>query len=188
MKHSRFLIITLLLLVSCSSSQNNATIPGHIGIRPMNLLLTTDEMPTGWNSYEPFTSYDSVCFWDCASIQFGATKGEMDAEEEIFLYPSEEIAKQYYQELLLPYLSKPSEWDYISDVALLSNFGCYTYTLYPSLEDETRCHWTGLYDKYVVDFGASIIAGKMSYNDLEKVTEQIDQKMLQVIGSFAPTD
>ncbi len=184
-KHCNLLLAILIglgLFTACKpnylgADEQNTSSPSDISL--YDFLLTTEEMPDGWVGYEPFKSPNSLCYVDCASIQFDAqTTNQSRATHDVYIYESAKEAKRSYEIQLQPTLigEIPIDWNYESEFADQSDFVCYTYKdmSYPV------CEWTARYDRYIVDFYTWLVPKKMTLDDLEEIIRVIDRKMLTV--------
>lgn len=168
------LSLMVIIITSCIITTPTPTLPS---IRPIDLLLSSEDMPVDWKSSEAFSDqYDDWCYIDCAIIQFSPVEeNRVYAEQSIYVYHTLEEAKRNYIEELVPSQSgtTPRDWSYESDVAAQSNFACYTRkdVSFPS------CTWIAQYGKYLVEFYAELLPDRMSLNDLEKVIHRINLKM-----------
>ena len=64
-------ICAFLVLIMLSSCVNKIQISSPPTIAPIDLLISSQDMPVGWKSFEVFSDeYDDLCYIDCAIIQF----------------------------------------------------------------------------------------------------------------------
>src|SRR5688572_12011924 len=90
-----WLILTAITLSNCTTTAQTPTLPS---IKPIDLLLSSEDLPVGWKSYDVFSDeYDDLCYIDCAIIQFSPVEENgVSAEENIYVYYTlEEAAKNY---------------------------------------------------------------------------------------------
>ncbi|MEA3439848.1 MAG: hypothetical protein U9R58_06165 [Chloroflexota bacterium] len=146
-----------------------------------DLLLTIEDMPESWVGYPPFKSPDSLCYFDCVTVQFDAqTDGQSRATHDIYVYKSATEAKRSFEKQVLPLIGEtPPRWDYVSEFADQSDFACYTYA-YPAYPN---CEWTARYDRYIVVFYSWLVPEKMTFNELEDIIRVIESKMSIVIST-----
>jgi hypothetical protein len=164
----------VIILLSCTTIGQTPTLPST---KPVDLLISSKDLPVGWKSEEAFSDkYDDLCYRDCAMTQFFLVEEEKaSSEQSIYMYNTIEEAEKTYENQLTPLQlgTTPSDWSYDSAVAFQSNFACYHHkgAAFPS------CSWIAQYGKYLVFFVASVLPERMSLNDLENVVRRIDAKM-----------
>jgi len=166
--------LVLIILSRCAPVNQTSTTPTF---KPIDLLISNEEMPVGWKSFEAFSDeYDDICYLDCAIIQFSPVEEDKAySEQYIYVYNTIEEAERNYERQLIPLQlgTAPSDWSYHSDIASQSNFACYIHKnqAFPS------CTWIAQYGKYLVFFVTPLLPDRMSLSDLEKVIYNIDSKM-----------
>src|SRR5688572_16430402 len=120
------LFLMVITLSSCTTTTQMPTLPS---IKPIDLLISSEDLPVGWKSYDVFSDeYDDLCYIDCAIIQFSPVEENgVSAEENIYVYYTLKEAAKNYQDQLLPSQpgTTPSGWSYESDVAAQFNLSCY---------------------------------------------------------------
>ena len=173
MPRTKYICFFLLLLIlsSCTPVDQGPTLPT---VNPIDLLISSEDMPVDWKSSEVFSDeYDDQCYIDCAIIIFSpAEKNGVYSEQSVYVYNTIEEAGRNYERLLLPGTA-PSDWSFYSSAAKQFNISCNTHRdkAFPS------CIWTAQYGNYVVEFYAALLPNRMSLSDFEKVLNRIDLKM-----------
>ena len=178
-----FLIATVLSLLIASCGDNDRASQTEVAVleemvSPFDLLISSENMPQGWESNSPFTFTDNMCY-RCAAIDFDAhIEGQSRALHEVFVFPSiEEAARMFYSEVEPRMTGNiPEGWNFSSAIADQSLIACN----YHDGSDVPSCKWSGLYDNYIVRFFTGIIPGKMSVSQFEKTVETIDEIMVVV--------
>src|SRR5687767_2604961 len=93
MSRTKYICSFLLLLIfsRCTPVDQSLTPPT---VNPIDLLISSEDMPTGWKSYEVFSDeYDDQCYIDCAIIQFSpAEKDGVYSEQTVYVYNTIEEA------------------------------------------------------------------------------------------------
>jgi hypothetical protein len=171
--------LVLIMLSSCATKIQSSTPPT---IRLIDLLISSQDMPVGWKSFEVFSDeYDDLCYIDCAIIQFSPVEEDkVYSEQSVYAYNTSEEAERNYKNLLIPLQlgTTPSDWSYHSDTASQSNLACYTHKnkAFPS------CSWIAQYGQYLVFFVSPLLPDRLSLSDLENIIYHIDSKM-KVVGT-----
>jgi len=169
-----YIFLVIFILSHCSTVDQHSTLPT---IKPIDLLISSEDMPVDWKSFEVFSDeYDDLCYIDCAMIQFSPVdENKVYAEQSVYIYNTVEEAERKYKVLegTLQLGTAPSNWSYHSNAANKSDVSCYTNESksYPS------CIWIAQYGKYLVEFYAAILPDRMSLSDLEKIIYHVDSKM-----------
>ena len=169
-----YVFLVFIILSRCATVDQSSTLPT---IKPIDLLISSEDMPVGWKSFEVFSDeYDDLCYIDCAVIQFSPVEeNKVYSEQTVYVYNTVEEAQRNYKRQLIPLQLgiMPDGWSYHSDVAIQSNFACYTHknASFPS------CTWIAQYGKYLMFFVAPLMPDRMSLSDLEQVIYRIDLKM-----------
>ena len=174
--------VVLISIGSCNQEENlHATETAFLNeiVMPVDLLISTSDMPGGWEGGPPYRSLDDICYINCAAIMFDANiEGQSRAIHRVAVLLTNEEAERIYNKYLKPkYGELPYEWNYESELADLYSFYCFAY----EESDDTRCKWVGLYDNYVVEFHTWLIPNKMSLSDIEQIVEKIEILMSNIV-------
>jgi len=174
-----YVFLALLTLSRCATVDQSSIPPA---IKPIDLLISSEDLPVGWKSFEVFSDeYDDLCYIDCAIIQFSPVEeNKVYSAQSVYVYNTIEEAARNYKRQLIPLQlgTMPSDWSYHSGVAIQFDFACYTYKNYSF----PVCSWIAQYGKYLVEFHAWLLPERMSLRDLEKVVYRIDSKMKVVVN------
>jgi len=169
-----YMFLALLTLSRCATVDQSSTPPL---INPIDLLISSEDMPDGWKSSEALSDeYDDLCYIDCAMIQFSPVEENgVYSEQSVYVYNTVEEAERKYKVLqsMLQLGTAPSNWSYQSSAANKSDVSCYTHESKPV----PSCTWIAQYGKYIVGFYAELVPDRMSLGDFEKVIYRIDSKM-----------
>ena len=93
--------LVLIILSRCAPVNQTSTTPTF---KPIDLLISNEEMPVGWKSFEAFSDeYDDLCYIDCAIIQFSPVEEDKAySEQYIYVYNTIEEAERNYERQLIP--------------------------------------------------------------------------------------
>lgn len=174
--------MTLVLILLSGCTDTTGSFPDGTG-RPANLLLTSEDFPSGWQSSLPFRDeYDDLCSVDCAIIQFSPSgSNQVIAEQSIYVFRSVDEAQTNFEYALSSsqLRSKPLDWNVQSHGANQASFDCYPQ----SHISFTSCTWIALYGTYVVEFYSALVSEGLTLADFEKVLSLIDTKMQAATAS-----
>jgi hypothetical protein len=148
-------------------------------VSPFELLISSKDLPPGWDSSSPYTFPDNMCY-RCAAIDFDAhTNGQSRTLQEVYVFASIDEAVRMFNSEVEPRMTGyvPEGWDFTSEIADQSLVACNHY----DGNDVPSCKWSGLYGNYIVQFFTWIIPGKMSVHQFENTIETIDERMLVVV-------
>jgi hypothetical protein len=153
-----------------------------------DLLIDGKIVSTEWQSFPPGFPYGDDLVTDESSLeQFGIVQDNTNlylASQSVYRYPTIGMARRIFKG---PYAAgnialKPAkEWTYQSPIAYQTSFGCIEYT------DARYCDWIGNYDEYIVVFITKIIPSQMTFHDIERIVQAIDQKMAFYLKIPFPT-
>jgi len=151
----------------------------------MDLLIDLSDMPEGWkvseNSPSRILDYlagrDPATADDASRIVFLADTPYIpwyDAGHDVYRFKTPAVAKHVYKSFERG--ETPLDWTCQSPVAEESKFLCDTKD-----QELAYCTWFAYYDEYYVEFGAALVPGKMSLEDVEKIVRVIDKKMTRYV-------
>lgn len=163
----------------------------------VDLLLSRDDMPPGWEVLERSDGYfgDQGQIDGAYVIFFYFQSGYLiRAEEDIFRYDSRGSAGWHYdrferihlnedQATLTTSWSTPSEFDFISEAADQWRFECAGSTFHPLLEpidSHTQCIYLAQYQEYLVFFSVTTTVNEeelVPIRELNETIKNLDNRM-----------
>lgn len=167
----------------------------------MDLLIDLSDMPEGWQpGGGPVDVTDEVLadllnttensqayMIEASEISFAAaeeyTPSSNTASFRVSLYWNPDCATFFY---MMQYpegiLESPPEWEEPNISAKQSQLLCM-----PNLEpDPQECIWAAQYEEYIAVFRTWLVPGFMSPDDLGKVVQAIDARMVSYLGEPEP--
>lgn len=154
----------------------------------MDLLITAADMPEGWKvSKEPHDS-TSIYEVESSSVSFIAeadtSPGNCCALLYIDMYGDIDEASHIFDVHFYPSTSEPLpvEWQPFNTNANQFDFICVNRPE-PQFPD---CTWAAQYQEYIVVFSPTMIPGFMSLDDMGKVVQAIDARMVRYLGEQEP--
>jgi hypothetical protein len=144
------------------------------------LLINNNDMPPHW----PFSEFSDVGIdkdrsRDSVAISFNSDlyPDTFSSMQNVYRFSSVFDAKQDYEtelEFYKRYYYVPSEWTFTSAMASTSHISCKD-NIFPI------CVWVARYNNVVIELQASLIPGRMSFNDMENIVKEIDTRAGKLI-------
>jgi hypothetical protein len=178
-------LLLLLLLAGCfSTPREDASLA--------ELLIELADMPANWYVVSSGQAPDNMRQEAGVDIWFnGLTNEDLHvASHRVYRYRNQsQAAREFRRQLPIQFNSSsiasmtpwqpPSELPYMSQVADQYHFACHIAVI---MDKKLICKAIGQYGRYLVIFHTHVVAGYMSYSDIEAILETIDSRMATYEG------